>query len=302
MSFAVRFGDASAPLPEPLQEGFFMGTRWLLFLASTLLVAAGCGDDPASVRDRQPPAAPRGLFSVTGDEEVFLHWLENTEADVAAYRVYEAPCAGGSSCLYEEIGATTGTSFRVGGLDNGETRFFAVAALDHAGNESELSEEFVFDTPRPEGTDRSLDNYLESNASGGYDFSAFAVRAADDPLTDMFFGYDGDVYQMFVPDLQTDIQDAGYAEDLDVVDFAPTSGWSPSGSVELIVGHCYIVWTRDDHYAKFRVTEIRPAETGVPAQVVFDWAYQVDPGNRELRAGRVKDGHRGATRPIAWIR
>jgi hypothetical protein len=67
------------------------------------------------------------------------------------------------------------------------------------------------------------------------------------------------------------------------------------------VGHCYVVWTRDDHYAKFRVTDIQPAAGGVPDRVVFDWAYQVDPGNRELRASRVKDGRRGATRPIAWL-
>ena len=117
----------------------------------------------------------------------------------------------------------------------------------------------------------------------------------------MFFGHNSGIYQMFVPDLQTDIQDAGYASSLDAVDFSPTSGWSPSGSVELIVGHCYIVWTRDDHYAKLRVTEIRPGTTGVPAKVVFDWAYQVDPGNRELRAGKVKNGERGATRPIDWL-
>jgi hypothetical protein len=98
---------------------------------------------------------------------------------------------------------------------------------------------------------------------------------------------------MFVPDFQTDIQDAGYASSLDAVDFAPNAGWSPTGSVELIVGHCYVVWTRDDHYAKFRVTEIRPPAPGVPATVRLT-GVPVDPGNRELRATRVKDGHRGS--------
>jgi len=70
---------------------------------------------------------------------------------------------------------------------------------------------------------------------------------------------------------------------LDAIDIAPTQGWSPTGAVELLVGHCYVVWTRDDHYAKFRVTQITPPGPSTPARVQFDWAYQVDPGNVELR-------------------
>ncbi|HET9328812.1 MAG TPA: fibronectin type III domain-containing protein [Candidatus Eisenbacteria bacterium] len=273
-----------------------MGTRWLLI--ATLLLAAGCNDG-GTVGDHSPPAAPRGVYTVTGDGEVFVHWLANTEGDVAGYRIYEAPCDAGGSCPYDRVGATSGTSFTVTGLTNGVTRYYAVAAFDHAGNESELSVEVLFDTPRPEGVGRVLTNYLADTLNAGYDFSAFAVRSVNHPLTDMFFGFNGGIYQMFVPDLNTDIQDAGYRTTLDAVDYAPTTGWSPSGSVELIIGHCYIVWTRDDNYAKFRVTDIRPA-SGSAAEVVFDWAYQEDPGNRELRAGKVKNGERGATRPIAW--
>jgi len=274
-----------------------MGTRWFLIL--TVLFVAGC-DDSTSVRDRIPPAAPRGVYSVTGDGEVALTWLANTEADVAGYRLYEAPCASGANCPYDRIGATTGTTFRVTDLTNGATRYFAVAAYDHAGNESDLSYEVIFDTPRPQGFGRTLNNYLDTAGGSGYDFSAYATRDWDDPATDMFFGFNGTVDQMFVPDFQTDIQDAGYASSLDAVDFAPSAGWSPTGSAELIVGHCYVVWTRDDHYAKFRVTDIRPPAPGVPAKVIFDWAYQVDPGNRELRARKMKDGSTGARRPLYW--
>jgi hypothetical protein len=147
-----------------------------------------------------------------------------------------------------------------------------------------------------------LNNYLDTDAGSGYDFSAFATRPWDDPSTDMFFGSNGTVNQMFVPDFQTDIQDAGYASSLDAVDFAPTVGWSPTGTAELIVGHCYIVWTRDDHYAKFRVTDIRPTAPGVPARVTYDWAYQVATGNRELRAAKTKNGSAGSARPLYWAR
>lgn len=272
-----------------------MRTRWLLI--AILILGAGCNDDG----DSNAPAAPRGVYTVTGDGEVFVHWLANTESDVAGYRIYDAPCASGGSCPYDRVGTTAGTSFTVTGLSNGETRYYAVAAFDHAGNESELSAEVLFDTPRPEGLGRVLADYQADSVSAGYDFSAFAVRGWGDPQTDMFFGFSGGVYQMFVPDFNTDIQDAGYRTSLDGVDYAPIDGWSPSGSVEVIVGHCYIVWTRDDHYAKFRVNEVRPATSTAPAQVVFDWAYQVDEANRELRASKVKNGERGATRPISWI-
>lgn len=264
----------------------------LLVLAA--LGLSGCSDSTTAPRDVTPPAAPRGVFSVTGDGQVTLQWLANTEADVAGYRVYWAPCASGTSCPYDRIGTTAATQFVVTGLTNGVTRFYAVAAVDRAGNESPLSFETIFDTPRPAGSG-TLNNFVNGNAGAGWDFSAFAAKSAGDPTTDMFFGYNGSVYQMFTPDVLTNIQDAGYASSLDAVDFAPNAGWSPTGSVELIPGHCYIVWTRDDHYAKFRVT-------GLSASLVsFNWGYQTAAGNPELRARPARPDS-PVERPVVWIR
>lgn len=250
---------------------------------AALVLVTGC-NDATGPRDTQAPAAPRGLHSITGDTEAYLSWLENTEADVIGYRLYEADCA---NCEYFRIGTTSGTQFTVTGLVNGSTRFFAVSAVDGSGNESALSREDVFDTPRPEGFARALANYTESPATSGYDFSEYLVRAFDHDATDIYFGSSNGVHLMYTPFTDTDIQDAGYATSLDAIDYAPSAGWSPTGSVELIVGHCYLVWTHDDHYAKFRVTSLDAH------RVQFDWAYQVDPGNRELRAKRVRgDGPR----------
>jgi hypothetical protein len=277
-----------------------MRIKWLLGLLAAVSLS-GCNDGVGS-GDVTPPAAPRGVYTVTRDHAVVVHWLPNTEADVAGYRVFEGPC-GELDCPYYPVGATGGTTsiFRVTDLANGVTRFFAVAAFDHAGNESELSYETLFDTPRPEGTGVVLDNYLDTATRGGYDFSTFSVQPWDDPQADVYFGYNGTVFQMFAADSATDIQDYGHAASLDAVDYAPSAGWSPSGTVELIEGHCYVVWTRDDHYAKFRVTDVRPGGASAPDRVVFDWAYQVDPGNRELRAQHSRSGS-GADRPITWIR
>jgi hypothetical protein len=272
--------------------------RRALVLLATAIAIGGCNDDNSvRVVDSTPPAAPRGFYSVTGDHTIYLHWLPNTESDVAGYQIRIADCASGQACPYTLIATTAGTSFTVTNLPNGVRKYYAIEAFDLAGNISDLTYEEVQDTPRPEGFAQVLANYLETPATSGWDFSAFSVRASDDPATDMFFGDNGSATLMFVPDLATDIQDAGYTTTLDDIDFSPTVGWSPTGSAELIVGHSYIVWTRDDHYAKFRVTDIVPAGPSTPKRVFFDWAYQVATGNRELRNRPVKQSGK---RPIVW--
>jgi hypothetical protein len=263
----------------------------LLVIGAWLL--GGCRDT-TSPRDLKAPAAPRGFTSVTGDQEVFLSWLENTEADLAGYHVYEGTCARGPDCPYERVATTTGPEFILRGLSNGVTRYFAVAAFDRAGNESPLSYEDVFDTPRPEGFGRTLDNYLENPAVSGYDFSTYSVLAFDGQETDVYFGSQNGVNLMITPFQDTDIQDAGYAASLDAVDFAPNGGWAPSGSAELVIGHCYVVRTHDDHYAKFRVTSLDSHRVG------FDWAYQIDPGNRELRARPIGRSGARVRRAAIW--
>jgi hypothetical protein len=258
----------------------------MLAIACTL---AGCHDstaprDPVPPRDQVAPAAPRDFYSVTGDHRVFLHWLPNTESDVAGYRVYMSPCSSGPDCPYDPVGATTGTEFTVTGLVNGQTRYFAVTAFDAAGNESPLTREDVFDTPRPEGFDQVLTDASVAPATSGWDFSRYAVRAYDDSTVDIYYvrvvstAKPAGVDRMIAPFTDTEIQDAGYASTLDAIDFAPPGGWAPSGTVELITGHCYVVKTNGDHYAKFRVTGLGASG------MVMDWAYQVDPGNRELHA------------------
>ena len=268
----------------------------LLLLAATVLT--GCTDETRP-RDLTPPAAPRGLYTVTGDQTVYLSWYSNVEPDVAGYRVYESPCPDGPGCPYDQVGATDGTTFTVGGLANGVTRYFAVAAFDHAGNESDLTYETIQDTPRPEGFGAIITSYLAVPTASGWDFSAARVRSFDDPVTDMFYGENGSALQIFVPDFGTDIQDAGFATSLDAVDFAPDGGWSPTGSVEVIAGHCYVVWTRDNNFAKFRITNVIPQPSGPPV-IQFDWAYQVAPGNPELKARQVRPEGAGR-RPIVWL-
>ena len=254
-------------------------------LAALVIVLSGCRDETAP-RDLTPPAAPRGLFSTTGDGRVTLDWLGNTESDLAGYKVYTSPCANGPSCPYDFAMATTNPSAVITGLVNGTTRYFAVAAYDRAGNESDLSYEDVFDTPRPAGFALMLGEATAEPTIAGWDFSAFGSQAFrvpfDGPDTDVFHGVVGTVHYMYAPYVDTDIQDAGYALSLDAVDWAPEAGWATDGVVQLIPGHNYVVWTHDNHFAKFRVVSLSDS----PARVTLDWAYQISTGNPELAARR----------------
>jgi hypothetical protein len=257
----------------------------ILLIAASGWLLSGCShnDTYTGPSDIYAPAAPQSVVSTTGDRTVWLNWLPNTEEDVAGYRIYEGPCASGPECPYTFIGMTTGTSYSINGLANGVTRFFAVAAVDYAGNESELSYEDVFDTPRPEGFGLRLMNADDDPDLSGYDFSRYSVVPFDDEETDIFFAFDGSIHLMFAAYEDTDIQGAGWVETLDEIDWAPENGWSPTGTTELIPGHAYVVWTYDNHFAKFRVVSLSPE------RVVLDWAYQVATGNPELRARPVRE-------------
>ena len=113
----------------------------------------------------------------------------------------------------------------------------------------------------------------------GYDFSRFAVVGYDQKGVDVYVDYDDyyGVYFLCAGDTLTDIQDFGYTDELDDVNMAPEWGWSEVGWTELIDGHSYIIWTRDGHFAKMRVTEFIRSYG-----VVFEWAYQTKWNEHEL--------------------
>jgi hypothetical protein len=222
---------------------------------------------------------PRGLHSITGDGEVMLVWYENTEPDLAAYRIYRSLTPSG---YYYEIGETNLDYFLDIGLINGETYFYAITAVDCNGNESDLSYEIVYDTPRPEGFNEQIFDFHDYPDYSGWNFSAYSVVAYDDPACDFFYGYNtsDEVPYIYIGRPGGLIQDFGYTESLDDITYAPEDGWSSIGVVEAILGHTYIIWTWDNHFAKFRVTAVGSDHA------IFDWAYQVDPGNPELSMGQ----------------
>jgi hypothetical protein len=267
-----------ARIRNPIDRVTNLSGVFVAVAALTMPLVAGCGDDPVEAADN-PPFPPDGVFSVTGDQLVTIYWNPNQEGDLAGYRVYRGnEDISGPYFAIAEVSANA-TSYDDSDVNNGDTWFYAVAAFDKHGHESDLSREDVFDTPRPEGFDLVLVNLGQDASQAGYDFSSLSGSAqnAAANTTDIYFEDVSGEKFIVAKGSGVDIQDYGLI-DLIGVDWAPNIGWAPSKRVEAIAGHSYIVRISDGqtHYAKFFVN-------GAPTSTVtLDWAYQIAPGNPEL--------------------
>lgn len=268
----------------------------LLLVIPAMIFAVGCdenNDKIVTVDTRPEP--PQGVFTVTGNNAVYVYWTGPYESDIKEYIIKRSL---DEFTGYQEIGRRTAVSnpdrdliyYDPGYVDqtaqNGVTYFYAVSSVDKANQESELSAESVFDTPRPEGNVDLYDMAYDATRSG---FSlANAVRVDfDSPLADIYVDkFDGILY-LNAANINTDIQDMGFHDSFDEVGWAPADGWSQLGYFEVIEGHIYVIWTDDLHFAKVQVL-------GVGANAVsLAWAYQTstsDLGNQEL-APRHKPVH-----------
>jgi hypothetical protein len=221
------------------------------------------------------------------DEQVLIYWdavaMDPNNDDLAGYRVYISD-NNEDFTLVNTVGPAV-TEDTVRNLINGRTYFFAVASFDETGNESELSRENVFDTPRPEGFDQQLFSYLDPFHSyqSGFDFSNQVTLRWDSPSCDFFVEFDTSsnvqAFFLWLGRNGLKIQDMGYTDGFDEITYAPDDGWSQFDYVEAIQGHTYVIETVDFHYAKVRVTSL----IYNPFSIVVDWGYQVAQGNRELK-------------------
>ena len=235
------------------------------------ILSAGC--EPMEPVDVYPPYPPTGVSTATGDDFIELFWSDNPDPDLAGYNVFVAPQYEGPYAL---IGSTREPYFYDGGARNGNLYYYAVTAYDWNGNQSTYSTDVAYDIPRPEGYNVPITNRYTVPATCAYDFSSYRVTGIQDNSADMWFEYVTGGYFMVV-DQDADIQDMGPTESILDIREAPTTGWSPTHDAVLRAGHTYVVWTWDNHFAKFRISELSRA------RVVFDWAYQLIPGETLLK-------------------
>lgn len=104
-------------------------------------------------------------------EAVTVSWDANSEADLIGYRVYY----GNESRQYHsDLYVGSATSYKFYDLEGNQTWYFAVTALDYAGNESDLSDEVSVFVERSEdsgGEEQDPDETEEEKATP--DLSAY---------------------------------------------------------------------------------------------------------------------------------
>jgi len=265
--------------------------KWLLMVLTifaVVLIIQGCTfkSDEVIVGDNSAPAAPRGVYSISGDGQVVVKWYPNQEKDLEGYVIYRSLTKNGDYKELDTVGDKV-TSYVDDNVKNGTTYYYAVSAIDFDDNESDLSPEIVEDTPRPEGEEVKLMDYIVEPSRSGFDFSEYdrGPQAYDKKNVDIYFGVDTDIS---VPYIYTDndikMQDLGYTDSMDEVDISPTKGFTTL-FVEAIIGHTYAFLTPDGHYAKVRITDVYVDWVGNnvrDAWVKFDWAYQLQTDNPDL--------------------
>ena len=251
-------------------------------LILSAIIFSGC-QEFKTYYDNSPPAPPENVRTFVGDNLVEITWDYNRENDVAGYNIYYSDSYWGE---YTLIGSTEFNSYVDYEAVNGIRYYYAVAAYDFNGNESELSYDEVYGVARPEGKNQKIYDYNAFPEISGYDFSEYAVVPFDENTdqfsADMFFeNFDGVLYINVWDD--TDIQDMGPTNDLYEITEAPLSGWVQLNEgenvkyVEAVAGHTYIIWTWDNHFAKIRIKDLSDQ------RMVFDWAYQLLEGEPQLK-------------------
>jgi hypothetical protein len=275
-----------------------------LFLVAVLAVALIAGCDTCNTcldgyeHDRQAPAVPTGVGSITGDGYVVVYWNPVYEDDLAGYGVYRSRFEQGPYARIGEVARDDETRFVDEDLTNGVTYFYAVDAFDYNGNESDLNYETVDDTPRPEGW--NLLWYSKERAPGTSgiailpeESSTILVLPFNHADAQYYLGHDLRGCLRIVPlrdayGAANLIQDYGYTYSEDDADVAPTEGWSScADGVEVILNHTYILKTSTGYYGKIRVSEI--SSEGI---VVY-WAFQIQRWSTELAPPRGASPKRG---------
>ncbi len=291
----------------------------LILMISTLFLV-GCDNDTDTVlvEEDVTPATPQGVGSVTGDGVVYVLWNGIYEHDVDYYTVYRSAQATTGYAPRANIDAEANPDLDLllyeyadETAENGETYWYAVTAVDNAGQESALSAENVFDTPRPDGVGVTLLPADITPAGAGFNLPTRLTVNWDSEAADIFVDrgwfFNSPTDSVMIPyinagaftDPLTDIQDMGYTANFDEISYAPVDGWSLLGYAEALLGHSYVIWTSQDHYAKVRVTAISAS-----GAVTFDWAYQTsdtDEGRLELAPRPPRDRELPADKPTATM-
>ncbi len=242
-----------------------------------------------------PPPVPQGLEVVALDGAAYLRWSDNARQadDFSFYRVYLAD-PGGDDFL---LGETDSEGFLDLLAENGRTYTYFVTSVDDQGHESAAGAA-AEGTPRPDYHGEWLYSYADRPEQSGFRFAAdettYPVVDGDAPGRHFRLEVDGAGWWL-VPGPGTQVYDGwwettalkcgvGADEDCVSVDVAPLTGYTTQ-DVALVPQATYVLRVVGDdgavHYGALRVTLLGQDQAG-DAIMIFDWAYQLQPGNPNL--------------------
>lgn len=241
-----------------------------------------------------PPPVPEGLDAVPLDGAIFLRWSANSRqaGDFSFYRVYLE--GGDGSVAF--LGDTDSEGFLDLLVENGNTYGYFVSAVDYEGHESDGSA-LAEGTPRPDYHGELLFAFGDRPEAAGFQFQTTEetnpVVSGNDPARHLRLEFVEDTW-LLVPGPGVEVSGetffttalrCGPADDAGCVDvrWAPDSGFT-SDPVALVTEYAYVLrvpagggaW----RYALIRVSHLGFSQDGAIA--IFDWAYQLDPGNPSL--------------------
>jgi len=242
-----------------------------------------------------PPAVPGGMEVIALDGAAYLRWDDRARdaEDFAFYRIYLAGDDGSDFLL----GETDSEGFLDELAQNGLTYAYFVSSVDDQGHESSGSS-VAEATPRPDFHSEWVWDYFDRPELSGF---RFQVDETTDPIVDgdspfRHVRLETDAAGWWLvpgPDTRihpdafvTTALKCGVAADAACasLDQAPTSGYE-AFDVALFPQTTYVMRVRGDdgamRYAALRVT-LLGFDQNDDAIMIFDWAYQLQPGNPNL--------------------
>ncbi len=121
------------------------GSRYYYVLTATDYAGNQSGKSEqadATPVDNVAPAAPTGVVATAGIQRITVSWAANAETDVTRYRIYRFPSATAEindGHLVAILTTATGRTFVDSDRTAGTTYYYAIVAVDGAGNASDAS-------------------------------------------------------------------------------------------------------------------------------------------------------------------
>ena len=263
------------------------------------VAAVGSGSETATavlsvyVPTVTPPPVPDAPYVIAMDGANYVTWgtASRGVSDFSYYTVYLDD--GGSSYL---LGETDSEGFLDRLAANGTTYSYFVTAVDSDGHES-VGSPLASGTPRPDYHGEWIYAYEDVPTQSGFFFQSDELTPAvvDGSGGAWDFRIESDGAQWFLRTgtgvavhnnggFVTKALKCGLGADFDCTDVsvAPTTGYA-TGLFEMIPQTTYVIRVNDSdgvHYGAVRVQFLGFDQSD--AIMIFDWAYQLQPGNVNL--------------------